>query len=288
MSKYLQRKKTSYSYSIISVSLVLFLIGFFGVILLYAHQNVEKSQSKIPVIIELKEAADSAALAALPKWLVQKPYIQAGTLRFVKKEEKLKEFIAEYGNDEALDITLIPFPDTYEFRIAPEWLLNNKTTNMKAEIKENAAVQTVVSDIDMAQEAANNAQRLAFFAFGIALLFVLIAVTLIHNTIRLALYADRFLIKNMELVGATWDFIARPYLLRGIKNGLWSALWAIFGVCILFWGLQTYLLEINDLLFSPIFIIFLFLLTFLGVSISWLSTYFVVNKYLKMKLDDLY
>lgn len=288
MSKYLQRKKTSYSYSIISVSLVLFLIGFFGVILLYAHQNVEKSQSKIPVIIELKEAADSAALAALPQWLAQKPYIKAGTLRLVKKEEKLKEFVAEYGNDEALDTTLIPFPDTYEFRIAPDWLLNHNTTDMKAEIKENAAVQAVVSDVEMAQEAANNAQKLAFIAFGMAFLFVIIALTLIHNTIRLALYADRFLIKNMELVGASWTFIARPYLLRGVKNGLWSAFWAILGVFLLLWFLQTYLSELNDLLFSPIFIIFLFLLTLLGVVISWLSTYFVVNKYLKMKLDDLY
>jgi cell division transport system permease protein len=159
---------------------------------------------------------------------------------------------------------------------------------MKAEIMENTAVQAVVSDIDMAREAAQNAQKLALIAFGMAFLFVIIAITLIHNTIRLALYADRFLIKNMELVGASWDFIARPYLLRGIKNGFWSAFWAILGVCILLWSLQPYLSEIKDLLFSPLFFLFLLLLIFLGVFISWISTYFVVNKYLKMKLDDLY
>lgn len=288
MSKRLKPKKTSYTYAIIGVSLVLFLVGFFGAILLYAHQNMENSQSKIPVIIELKEASDSVALAALPKLLAQKSYVQTGTLRLVTKEEKLKEFVAEYGNDKVLDVTLIPFPDTYEFRIAPEWLVNHKTADMKADIEQNAVVQTVVSDIDMAREAADNARKLALFAFGMAFLFVVIAITLIHNTIRLALYADRFLIKNMELVGASWAFIARPYLTRGIKNGLWSAFWAIFGVCILLWLLQPYLLEIKDLLFSPLFALFLLVLMILGVSISWISTYFVVNKYLKMKLDDLY
>ncbi len=288
MTKHLQRKKISYVYSIIGVSLVLFLIGFFAIILLYAHQSVERSQTKIPVIIELKEVADSAALAALPKWLAQKPYVQAGTLRLVKKEEKLKEFVAEYGNDEALDVTIIPFPDTYEFRIAPEWFNTHTTAEMKAEIQQNAAVQMVISDIDMAREAANNAQKLALTAFGIAFLFVLIAITLIHNTIRLTLYADRLLIKNMELVGASWEFIARPYLLQGVKNGLWSSFWAIFGVCSLLWLLQPYLLEIKDLLFSVTFVIVLISLLLLGVLISWISTYFVVNKYLKMKLDDLY
>ena len=137
MSKQNTRKKVSYLYATLGIALVLFLIGFFGTMLLYAHQNLELSQDKIPVIVEIKETADSAALIALPLWLKKQPFLKEETLRLVRKEEKLKEFMAEYGNDEAIDATLIPFPDSYEFRLAPEWLGKNKTATMKTEIKKN-------------------------------------------------------------------------------------------------------------------------------------------------------
>ncbi|MCY7328193.1 MAG: hypothetical protein LH618_06570, partial [Saprospiraceae bacterium] len=113
-------------------------------------------------------------------------------------------------------------------------------------------------------------------------------ITLIHNTIRLALFANRFLIKNQELVGASWSFISRPYLQRGILNGLWSAVLAILGLLGTLWWIQNLLPEVEEIEnFDYLIIVFIGLIL-LGVVISGLSTWFVVNKFLKMRVDDLY
>jgi cell division transport system permease protein len=111
---------------------------------------------------------------------------------------------------------------------------------------------------------------------------------LIHNTIRLNLFSDRFIIKNMELVGASWGFISRPYIRRGVRNGFLSALLAIILLGVLWFFAQNGAPELNFLLTNPLFWASGVGLILLGVLISWLSTFYVVNKYLKMRLDDLY
>ena len=123
---------------------------------------------------------------------------------------------------------------------------------------------------------------------AISLFFLFVGITLIHNTIRLALYSNRFLIKNMQLVGASWKFISRPYLMRSVLHGLLSGVIAIGGLLILLWFLQNDLPELKSLQDIPSFSVLFLVLVLLGIGINALSTYFVVKRYLRMRVDDLY
>ena len=131
-------------------------------------------------------------------------------------------------------------------------------------------------------------EKVALIALAVATLFIIVAITLIHNTIRLNLFSDRFIIKNMELVGASWGFISRPYIRKGVWNGFLSAVLALVLLAVLWFFAQKGLPELNLLLTNPLFLASCGGLIVLGILISWVSTFYVVNKYLKMRLDDLY
>ncbi len=284
-----QRKKASFFYSIVSMALLLFLMGFFGATYLYTQHSLRASQEKIPVSIELKESPDSMALVTLTKALETADYVKTNSLKRISKDEKLKEFVAEYGQDSALDMTIIPFYESFEFNLKENYLSQNAIEKIKNDLKENNdAINDIQADALTMNEAANNVQRIALIAFSVALLFIFVAMTLIHNTIRLALFSDRFLIKNMELVGASWGFITRPYIRRSIANGLLSALLAVGALGVIGYFLLPFLPELGSLLSNPLTWAVVGGLILLGILISWLSTYYVVNKYLNMRLDDLY
>ena len=272
------KKKPNYIYSIISVALVLFLLGFFGAALLFTRILVNANKEKINVTVEIKENADSTALVALPQLLENSIFIKKESLKFVSKED-------------AADILKdgpIPFYDSYSLNLDANYLNKDSIESIRQSIKANAAVADVSLDEGMIGEVAQNVEKIALIAFAAALIFIIVAITLIHNTIRLNLYSDRFIIKNMELVGADWRFISRPYIRRGVRNGFISALIAVAILALIFYFIEKQSPEINLLLKSPVFLCGILLLILLGVFISWLSTLFVVNKYLRMRLDDLF
>jgi cell division transport system permease protein len=143
------------------------------------------------------------------------------------------------------------------------------------------------------QEAAilaieRNIRKVGIVMLGLGLLFLFVAITLIHNTIRLALYANRFLIKNMQLVGASWRFISRPYLWKSIQNGFWSSLMAIGGLLAVIFFINFDFPSPQGTNINLNLAVILGALTILGMLITFLSTLYVVNKYLKMRVDDLY
>jgi cell division transport system permease protein len=285
----ISRHRPNYVYAILSVALVLFLLGFFGATLLYSRQMMAISKESIPATVEIADNADSTALVALRQALQKSAFVRAGSLRVVTKAQKLVEWKKEFSNDSLLDETLIPFYDTYEMSIKDEYLNREGIDRVKKTFADLPAVNFVdVGGDGLATEVAKNVERVAFFAFLVALLFILVAATLIHNTIRLTLYADRFLIRNMELVGASWDFISRPYIIKSVRNGLVSGLLAIVFLVGIYFLAQYNDLKVNVLLDSSQLLLGLGGLVLLGVLISWASTYYVVQKYLRMRIDDLY
>lgn len=283
------KKKPNYIYSIISVALVLFLLGFFGAALLFTRILVNANKEKINVTVEIKENADSTALVALPQLLENSIFIKKESLKFVSKEDAAAYMQKAFPDDDAiLKDGPIPFYDSYSLNLDANYLNKDSIESIRQIIKTNAAVADVSLDEGMIGEVAQNVEKIAFIAFAAALIFIIVAITLIHNTIRLNLYSDRFIIKNMELVGADWRFISRPYIRRGVRNGFISALIAVAILALIFYFIEKQSPEINLLLKSPVFLCGILLLILLGVFISWLSTLFVVNKYLRMRLDDLF
>jgi cell division transport system permease protein len=134
----------------------------------------------------------------------------------------------------------------------------------------------------------NNIRSLGIITLSLGVFLIFAAIALIHNTIRLALYSNRFIIKNQELVGASWEFISRPYIRRGIINGLWSAALAIVALAITLWWLRQLMPDLEQLQDMNAVVLVFSGLALMGVLISGLSTWWVVNKFLRMRLDDLY
>lgn len=282
------RSKPNYLYAIISVALVLFLLGFFGMLAIQANSLVQYYKEQINIMVELKANATPVVIDSLKTSLQTAAYVKDQAVRFISKEEALELLREDFGEDfMKLDLPN-PLYDVLVFNVHAAYMHSDSLKTLRETLRSSPYISDVYYQESLVDVLMQNIQRIGWIALGVGVFFSFIAFVLIHNTIRLALYANRFLIKNMQLVGASWEFISRPYLLRSIWHGLLSGLLAIgilLGLLFLAERQLPGLKEVQDLL--SLGVLFGSLLLF-GILISTVSTFYVVNRYLKMRVDDLY
>jgi len=281
-------RRPNYLYTIISVALVLLLIGLFGLWLLQAAHLSESLKEEIDILVELQDDVSVTDRQSFMSDLEKEVYVRRGSTVFRSKEDAPTEMGDEINQD-LVDLDLPnPFRDMVTFNVPADYLQEDSLRTISSSLEQLPLVRDVFYQEKFINRILVNAKRLSFVFLGVALLLVLIAVLLIHNTVRLSLYANRFLIKTQELVGATWSFISRPYLRRALWHGLLSGVIAVSGLV----GVQSWLqLQAPELqLFArPIWLAILYgSLLLLGVLISYVSHYSVVRRYLRMRVDDLY
>lgn len=194
----------------------------------------------------------------------------------------------EFGEEFILLDMPNPLYDVLTFNVRAEYMQPDSLTRIREVVRELNAVSDVFYQESIAGDIIDNIQKVSLIVLSLGIFLLFIAFVLIHNTIRLALYANRFIIKNMELVGASWEFISRPYIFRSMWHGLISGLIALSGLALVVIGMQGLLPELGQLNNFFAFALLGVGLIFLGILISCVSTWFVVNKYLKMRVDDLY
>lgn len=276
---------------ILSVSLVLFLLGFFGLFLLHAPKWVKVYKEQVNVMIEVKEGTSKKEISALTKALEQEPYIKSESVKFVSKEEVAEDMKEELGAAEnSLDF-LNPFYDMIHFNMNASSMHSDSMKVIRENIMESDFVKDVFYQELLVDQINDNLRKIGFVALFLGFFFIIVAVVLIHNTIRLAMYSNRFVIKNMQLVGASWSFITKPYLTKGLLNGLWSGIISIILLLVMVLVINNQFSELRlDIWLEDIVGLILMMvgLIILGILICFMSTYFVVNRYLKMRLDDLY
>jgi len=283
-----KRAKPNYAYSIVSMALVLFLLGFFGLILLQTQRLIDIFKERVTVLIEIEPGADALAKETLMKDLRAEEYTKKESIQYISKEEAIQSLQKDFGEEfMALDLPN-PLYNVITFNVQAQFMESDLLSQIKKNFKTRAYVNDVYYQEGLVHIVAKNMKKVSWFALGFSFLFLIVAITLIHNTIRLALYSNRFIIKNMELVGASWGFISRPYIQKSIWHGIVSAILAIGALLLVLLLAQREIVELKalqDVVSS--FILFASLLI-LGMLISGLSTWYVINKYLKMRLDDLY
>ncbi len=283
------RNKPNYLYSIVSVALVLFLIGLFGLVLLHAQRLMRLFKEQITITVELKDSTLANDIANLEQALVQSPFVKGGRVQFVSREEAAQLMQEDFGAD-FLKLGLPnPFYDVFTFNVKADYLQKDSLEFLKSKI---LAQYPVVGDVyyqeNVIEQVGHNIRRIRYLTLALAVALLLIATALIYNTVRLALYANRFLIKNMELVGASWEFISRPYLIRGMMHGLFSGLLAVAALAAMLFIVQRQLPDLRELNNPAGFATLFAGLIVLGMLMNVISTYLVVTKYLKMRVDDLY
>jgi len=284
----MSRSKPTYFYAIVSVAMVLFILGFFAIMATHARQLATMFKEKVDIWLELQANTPQEEIARMVQDIRRQPFVKQESVTFITREQAQSTMKKDLGDESLLEDVPNLLRDVIRFNVRAEFLQNDSLLNWRETLRRDTFISDLYFEAANTGNVGKNIQNLGWIILGLGILLIFAAVTLIHNTIRLALFSNRFLIKNQELVGASWAFISRPYIVRGIMNGLWSALLAIAALIGTQWSasrLMPDLQQLEDL--NSILAIFV-LLILLGILISGLSTYFVVQKFLRMRVDDLY
>ncbi len=282
-----KRSKPSYFMAILGVTIVLFFVGTFGWLLLNAKRYVEELKEDVKVQVYLRRNITPTDVETLRNYLASRPYTK--NLEYIDKETAKKRWSTDGEQDfqELLDEN--PLPASFDLNLKSTYVQKDTIAAIKADLEKQALVVESVKYPAKVVEKMSSTVRVGLIVFAIlAGIFCILSIVLIDNTIRLAMYSNRFLIKTMQMVGATRGFIAKPMNVRAIANGAISALVAIaliYGLMLLSEYFLPYLKDLRDN--GKLVLLFAFLIL-LGISISLFSTWRSVVKYLKMKLDDLY
>lgn len=283
----LKRSKPNYIYSIIGVAIVLFIMGIMGWLFLNLRTIGDHFKEDIRISVYLK-STDKNTIGKLQAYIAGQPY--AKNVEYVNKEKAKAIWNAENSEDWAKILDVNPLPESVDFFAKAEYVnpdsLSNLTAKIGAEFKNDIAdIQYPKSLVSSLNERAD---KLGIIFLVMSIILCVIVIISIDNTIRLAMFSNRFLIKTMQMVGATRSFISKPLVIRALINGLISAgiaLVVLFGL--IQWTAAQFP-QIQTLQGMGNNLILFFGLIVVGVGISVLSTYRSVVKYLKMKLDELY
>lgn len=283
----LKRSKPNYIYSIIGVAIVLFIMGIMGWLFLNLRTIGDHFKEDIRISVYLK-STDKNTIGKLQAYIAGQPY--AKNVEYVNKEKAKAIWNTENSEDWAKILDVNPLPESVDFFAKAEYVnpdsLSNLTAKIGAEFKNDIAdIQYPKSLVSSLNERAD---KLGIIFLVMSIILCVIVIISIDNTIRLAMFSNRFLIKTMQMVGATRSFISRPLVIRALINGLISAGIALIVLFGLIQWTAAQFPQIQTLQGMGNNLVLFFGLIVVGVGISVLSTYRSVVKYLKMKLDELY
>ncbi|MEI6596111.1 MAG: permease-like cell division protein FtsX [Bacteroidota bacterium] len=281
-----KRRKVSYLASIISIALVLFMMGLFGVILINGKTLSNHIRENFQLTVFFNSNTSEADIARVHKQIETSEYAKQAT--YVSKDEAAKQFTKEIGQDFVSFIGFNPLLPSVELFLKSKYANTEKLKAIEAEIKKNKEVQDVIYQKSILEEINENTKTIGSILISISILFLLIAVTLINNTIRLNLYARRFLIKSMQMVGATHGFIIKPFVIKSLLHGLYGGIIACLLLSCLLYALPFWIDQINLLYNTTQFAILFVVIIIAGIIISMISSLISTNHYLKLKIDDLY
>ncbi|MFY7880169.1 MAG: cell division protein FtsX [Lacibacter sp.] len=283
----MKRSKPSYLYSIIGVALVLFILGVLGWIFLNFHKVGTTLRENIQIHAWLN-TSNKKSIDSVQAFIGAQPYVKS--MEYVTKE-KAREIYNKDGNESWEKIlTENPLPESIDFFAKAEYVNKDSLEMISQSLA--ARFPTAISEIqypkDLVVTITDRARKIGIALLIIAILLSTVVMVSIDSTIRLAMFSNRFLIKTMQMVGATRGFIARPMNLRAIINGLISSAIAIAAIWAVIIWLETYIPDMVALRDTQNYLILFGSIILIGVGISVYSTHRSVMKYLKMKLDELY
>ena len=273
--------------SILGVALVLFILGMLGWLVINASKLESYFKGSVQVNAFIREGSPQNEIDAVKAIVESRPY--AKNVQYVTKEMAREKFIGDGNEDWNKVLDYNPLPASIDFFLEPKYVNKDSLNNITADIKKSFIISEVKYPDAVVSNLNNIVRKAGFFLLALAGTLALIVIILIDNTIKLAMFSNRFLIKTMQMVGATRWFISKPFDTKAVINGLISAALAIGGIMVIIYGVENWWLpEIKALRDNAMLMLLFFILILIGISITFISTHRSVTKYLKMKLDDLY
>ncbi len=277
---------SSYLTTTLSISLVLFVLGTIGLLVLNVQQLSNYVKENIGITLILKDNVREAEARRLQKVIEMSPYVK--TTDYISKERASQEMKAELGEDFEAFLGSNPLPISINLKLNAPYANPESMSSIKAAFESYPEIREIYYQKDLMSAINKNLKKIAFVLSTFAAVLMVISIALINNTIRLMVYSKRFLIKTMQLVGATKGFIRKPFLMKSIFNGFLGATMAIILLSFVIYALQH---EFEGVIgfesLTTVLLLFLMVIIF-GILITFVSTFSALNKYLKLRSDDLY
>ena len=262
---------------------MLSLVGWF---LINTKKLSDYYKENIGFQIYLKDSASVSDIDKFGKELDLSLYVKSKKL--ISKEAAAEEMKKETGDDFVSFLGFNPLPVTININLKSQYANPDSIKWIEKEIMATPIVKEVVYQKILIEKINSNAGKLGILILFFALLLTIVAISLINNTIRLSIYAKRFLIRTMYLVGATQSFIRKPFIIKGIRNGIIAGITSMIMLAVFIWIVTSYIPDLLTVQDENLLLLLFVTIVLLGVIISGLSTALSVRKYLKQKIDDLY
>lgn len=283
-----QRRRliSSYFSVVISIALVLFILGSLGLIVLNTKKVADYFKEQVALTVFFEDTAKEVEIEELHKSLSLSEYTKSA--KFVSKDEAAEMTKKDLGEDFTDFLGYNPLQNSIDVYFNADYVTEVQLAEIKRDLLENDFVDKVVYDKPLIALLNDNIKKLSFWILIICGVFTFIAVLLINSSIRLSVYSKRFIIKTMQMVGATKGFIRRPFIWKSIKLGIIGSILSLIGMAVLMYYLNESFPDLNllqdELLVASVFIgIFV-----LGILITWISTFFATQRFLNLKTDELY
>ena len=285
--KYQKRRlRSSYISVVISISLVLFLLGLIGLLLLQTKNISDYFKEQAAVTLYIKNDVNKESIAKLQAEIDKEVFTKSS--KFTSKEEAAETYKKENGEDFMEFLGYNPLQNAIDLYPVAEYVTPEKMLEIETIYKKNPLVSEVSYDKSLIDLLTKNVRKISIIIFIFSALATMVVIVLINSAIRLSVYSKRFTIKTMQMVGATKRFIRKPFIWNSLKLGFFGALLALAGLATVIYyfnlhfpqfGLFEDKIQIGAL-FGGVFLI--------GILITWLSTFFAMQRFLNLRTDELY
>lgn len=281
-----RRLISSYFSVVLSVFLVLFLLGVLGLFIINSQKLANDFKEKIAMTVFFKNEANDTILKAFGTELKKAPYTKS--MVYVTKEQAAKQHTDIIGEDFMTFLGENPLQNSFDIHLKADYVVKDSIAKIERKLGTNAMISDIVYDKQLVNLVNDNIKKVSMWILIISGFLTFIAVLLINSSLRLSIHSNRFIIKTMQMVGATKSFIRKPFVMRSIKLGMIGALLAIFALIGVLIYVETSFPDLG-ILDNPILTsLVLFCVFAVGILITWISTHFATQRFLNLRTDDLY
>jgi cell division transport system permease protein len=281
-----RRLISSYFSVVLSVFLVLFLLGVLGLFIINSKKLANDFKEKIAMTVFFKNEANDSVIKAFNTELKRAPF--ARSYAYVSKEKAAKEHTDIIGEDFLTFLGENPLLNSYDIHLKADYVERDSISKIESSLRQNTMIEDIVYDKQLVNLVNDNIKKVSMWILIISGFLAVIAVLLINSSLRLSIHSNRFIIKTMQMVGATKSFIRKPFVMRSVKLGILGAGLAIVALIALLLYVETNFPGLGILEDKALIGLVLLAVFGLGILITWVSTHFATQRFLNLRTDDLY
>ena len=291
MAQYIERYQrrrliSSYFSVVLSIALVLFLLGILGMLVLNTKKLADHFKEQITISVFLKDNAKAVEIDQLQKSLAMADYTKSAI--YVSKEDAAEQYSEDIGENFVEFLGYNPLKNGVDVNLKADFVSPEQVEEIASSLTTKTYVDEVSYDKPLISLLNDNVKKISLWILIASGMFTVIAVLLINSSIRLSIYSKRFIIKTMQMVGATKKFIRKPFIATNIKLGVFGSLLAALALAIVLYYVNSNFPELNLFQDVTILVILFSSVLLLGILISYISTYFATQRFLNLRTDDLY